>query len=151
MADVLDHHESRNLENARIHLAKWLVLTEEAIHMLFQLEKTLESGLHGEERGKVGKMFMLVARMVSMSAASRKLVSMGFEDAARPVVRSLLETIDVAIAFYGNDAFCDKTAGPVRAKMMMPRSTPLGETARASEPNWIRMSFRPAPTVKMMP
>jgi|GEM_PF-2835679 len=84
-------------------LGLWLALLDEALHLLLILHKfTRESRESAKEKSSPA-FIMLLSRACMLVVAIRKLVISGLEGAARPIGRSLMETIDLAIATLADD------------------------------------------------
>ncbi|HEX8451846.1 MAG TPA: hypothetical protein VF647_07110 [Longimicrobium sp.] len=91
------------------HLGVWITLADETLHYLHHLFRFVSSCFERLEEKAEGRAFlMLVARVSALSVAVRRLVADGLEDAARPVLRSLLETLDLALVTLVDREFADQ-------------------------------------------
>ncbi len=94
----------------------WLTLTDESLHFFLLLHRFVEENVEkvSEERGRSAVAFRsLVVRMCALTVAVRRLVVTGLEDAARSVMRSWLETLDLAIVVLADDEFARRYSAEV--------------------------------------
>lgn len=102
--------ESSCRRTADVALQPWIGILEESLHCLYHLY-----GLMSEQQargdGHPPAAMLLVGRSCSMVAAVRRLVISGFEDASRPVARSLLEGLDLALVTLVDTEFGEAFTG----------------------------------------
>jgi hypothetical protein len=102
--------------DAKQHLYFWLALTDESLHFLMLMYRFAEENVEKvhEERVRSAVAFRsLLARMCALTAVVRRLVVAGLEDAARPVVRSWLETMDLSIVVLADEDFAGRYSSAV--------------------------------------
>ena len=102
--------------DAEQHLYLWLALTDESLHFLLAVYRFAEENVEKvpEERAKSAVAFRsLLARMCALTVAVRRLVVAGLEDAARPVMRSWLETLDLTIVVLADEEFARRYSAAV--------------------------------------
>jgi hypothetical protein len=93
------------------HLRFLLDLIDEALHFLLQLHRfTYEDYLRLKDKPQPSFLFVL-SRACILTTAIRRLVVLGLQEAARPVARSLLETLDLAIVTLADDEFAKRFSG----------------------------------------
>lgn len=85
-------------QDASEFLLPWLQVVDEALHCLLCLSKVALAHLLKLDDVRHGRAFLLfVSRSCTLTAAIRRLVVSGFEDAAATVARSLIETLSLAL------------------------------------------------------
>lgn len=97
--------ERQSKTDVRKHLTLWLAIFDEALQFLLLLNR-LTHQCFSESDKKITRSFvMLLARIIALTIAIRRLVTSGLEDAARPVARSFIETMDLALVCLYDDDF----------------------------------------------
>ena len=102
--------------DAEQHLDLWLALTDESLHLLLLLHRFAEKNVEKvpEERERSAVAFRsLLAPLCALTVAVRRLVVTGLEDAARPVMRSWLETLDLAIVVLADEDFARRYSSAI--------------------------------------
>lgn len=102
--------------DAKRHLYLWLALTDESLHFFLLMYRFAEEKVEkvDAERVKSTVAFRsLIARLCALTVAVRRLVVAGLEDAARPVVRSWLETMDLLIVVLADEEFAGRYSSAV--------------------------------------
>lgn len=89
------------------YLGLWLALYDEAVQFVIQL---YQFSLKCHERDDVNKeisrsYIMALGRICKLLLAIRQLIINGLEEATRPIARSLIETISIAIISLGDQTF----------------------------------------------
>lgn len=108
IAQEMERAELMAALDTRQHLYLWLALTDEALHFLLSVYRFSEENVEKvhEESVRIAVAFRsLLARMCALTVAVRRLVVAGLEDAARPVMRSWLETLDLLIVVLADEDF----------------------------------------------
>lgn len=93
-----------------------MALTDESLHFLLSVYRFAEEHVEKvpKERVKSAVAFRsLLARMCALTVAVRRLVVAGLEDAARPIIRSWLETLDLAIVVLADEEFAKRYSSAV--------------------------------------
>jgi hypothetical protein len=105
VSTLLARVEVESLADCREHLTLWLGIYDEALHFLLSMNQAMQDCFVTSNRGVTRAFVLLLARILSLATAVRRLITSGLEDAARPVARSLLETLDLAIVTFFDEAF----------------------------------------------
>lgn len=116
VAHEMEHAERLATSDAEQHLGLWLALTDESLHFLLLLYQFAEENVEKlpVERGRSAAAFRsLLARLCALTVAIRRLVVAGLEEAARPVMRSWLETLDLAIVILADEDFARRFTSAV--------------------------------------
>jgi hypothetical protein len=96
---------------AKEHLSDWLALIDESLQAVLQLHALM----HAKQRESLDShpitVLMCTARGAACLIGIRHLLSKGLEDVARPVARSLFETLDLALACLAEREFAEKYLG----------------------------------------
>lgn len=103
-----------NHDDASRYLSTYLSILNETLHFLLQLEKIVSEirDLYGYDEKTPSFCFaMVLARVISLTVAIRKLILLGLEDPARVVARSLVESLDLAIVTAGDNEFANSFFG----------------------------------------
>lgn len=105
--DLIYDARSTSESEAHNHLEPWLTVLDEQLHALYQANRLAHECFSPleEEKHQTRATIYLFARTLSLSVAVRHLITAGLEDAARPVIRSLLETRDLALVALGDPNF----------------------------------------------
>src|SRR5688500_2702650 len=78
-------------------LSDWTALIDEAIQVLLQLHRVFSREQMREPDAQRGTILMGLSRGAACLVGVRRLCLHGLEDVARPVTRSLVETLDVSL------------------------------------------------------
>lgn len=87
------------------HMALQMLIYKESIHFLMQLDRMVTIGPNTIGNQINVAFALLLSRCISLVVGIYRLITSGLEDAARPVARSLLETLDLAIVSLTDDEF----------------------------------------------
>lgn len=94
-----------SMRDAKQHLAPWLLLLDEALRVDLALYELIDPFADKRKSSFPMSFVTLVARATALTLAVRHLVPRGLEDAARPLVRSLIETQELALVALADKQF----------------------------------------------
>lgn len=97
--------EKESVKLSQDHLEFWLAILDEALHFLLSVQSLAQECVDNAKQKPSPAFLFLVSRCCSLVTAIRKLVIYGLEDAARSIVRSLLESLDLAIVCFVDTDF----------------------------------------------
>lgn len=96
---------------AKEHLSDWLALIDESLQAGLQLHALMDAKQRETPDSHRTTVLMCTAREAACLIGIRHLLSKGLEDVARPVARSLFETLDLALACLAEPEFAEKYLG----------------------------------------
>lgn len=89
------------------YLDFWFSILDEGISLLVLLQELTEESFNSLKKKTSPSFLLLISRACTLTVAVRRLLVSGLEDAARPVARSFLETLDLALATLTDEQFAD--------------------------------------------
>ncbi len=99
--------ERKAVQDSTAYLGLHLALIDEAMHFLLILYVFTDEHRKSISYDKAPSacFLLLLCRIFSLTVAIRKLIVTGLDDAARPLIRSLLETTDLAVVTLVDEEF----------------------------------------------
>ena len=103
--------ESNAQDDSSKHLDFWFSILDEGMSLLVLLQELSEESFDNLTEKPPPSFLLLLSRACNLTFAVRRLLLNGLEDAARPVARSFLETLDLALATLTDDDLSNRFWG----------------------------------------
>ena len=142
---ILDTHQD-NAKDAEELLSFWFILLDQGLQTLLLLDSCIKESTENN-LGKPTIAFpSLVSRTCLLTVAIRTLVKSGLDLAARPIARSLLETIDLAIVTlidedFGNKYFPDDLAAENHENLFWKQNIAWGKIDKKIEKHILQLGL----------
>ncbi|OCJ18322.1 hypothetical protein A6U87_05385 [Rhizobium sp. AC44/96] len=110
IAELVSHSLSRNSAIDLPYVDLWVAILDECISWLISLDAVVHSGRlqHRKMENFERSIVVLLSKIVSDLTAIRHLVLAGFDGAARTIVRSVAEYMEVLVAVVHQPTFADE-------------------------------------------